>query len=85
MQQQRWSYRDAWTRASRSTPRSESFDLGEHSGQVAQLNFLALVVALCPFWRVLCRRSRYPAAQRSSNPPLGPDHSFYSIAPPWAR
>jgi hypothetical protein len=32
-----------------------------------------------------CRRSRYPAAQRSSNPPLGPGHSFYSIAPPCAR
>jgi len=32
-----------------------------------------------------CRRSRYPAAQRSSNPPLGPGHSFYSIASPCAR
>jgi hypothetical protein len=47
MQQQRWSYRDAWTRASQSTPRSESLDLGGHSGQLAQLNYLAFVVALC--------------------------------------
>ena len=35
--------------------------------------------------RSQCRRSRYPAAQRSNNPPLGPGHSFYSIAPPCAR
>jgi IS30 family transposase len=35
--------------------------------------------------RSICRRSRYPAAQRSSYPPLGPGHSFYSIAPPCAR
>jgi len=48
MQQQRGSYRNAWTRASQNTPRSESFDVGEHSGQGSQLNFSALVDALCP-------------------------------------
>ena len=32
-----------------------------------------------------CQRSRYPAAQRSSNPPLGPEDPVYSIAPPCAR
>src|ERR1035441_3386488 len=35
-------------------------------------------------WRFgsTCQRSRYPAAQRSSNPPLGPEGPVYSIAPP---
>jgi hypothetical protein len=32
-----------------------------------------------------CQRPRYPAAQRSSNPPLGPEDPVYSIAPPCAR
>ena len=32
-----------------------------------------------------CQRSQYPAAQRSSNPPLGPEDPVYSIAPPCAR
>src|ERR1035441_5796618 len=35
--------------------------------------------------RVYCRRSRYPAAQRSSYPPLGPDNPVYSTPPRCAR
>jgi hypothetical protein len=51
-----------------------------HCGVLAQLKDRSAVELVD-----LCRRSRYPAAQRSTNPSPGPWDCVYSMAAPGAR